>query len=171
MENPMVQLNLPLRKELTNKQHVEAVRQAKEGVTKEAIRHRLFLLFLMGEATLWLKKLSDEFITTWGISEPTPKGLTKTLGVKVREIKGQNYYGNNNYNLLGMERDQVENWLVTNASRDAKMENLLNRVLKNIYSTEPDVKEMHGELSTLSQLVDSHSTSIKQLENKWDRSP
>lgn len=43
---------------------------------------------------------------------------------------------------------------------------MMSRVMKKVDSTEIAVKEMRGELSSLSQLVDSHSTSIKQLEQQ-----
>lgn len=46
------------------------------------------------------------------------------------------------------------------------MEEILFKVLKRVKSTNSGVKEMGSDLSNMSQLVNSHSTFIKQLKAK-----
>lgn len=51
-----------------------------------------------------------------------------------------------------------------NGSGSSRMENMLVKVLQRMESTDSRVKELKSDLSNMNQLVDSHSTSIKQLE-------
>lgn len=42
-------------------------------------------------------------------------------------------------------------------------------MLKKVESTDGGIKEIHGDKSNMSQLVDSHSTTIKKLELQMGR--
>lgn len=52
-----------------------------------------------------------------------------------------------------------------NGSGCSRMEEMLAKVLKRVKSTDFGVKELKGDLSSMSQLVDLHFTFIKQLEH------
>jgi len=43
---------------------------------------------------------------------------------------------------------------------------MMAKVLQKVESTDAGVKEMRGDFSSMSQLVDSHTTSIKQIEQQ-----
>lgn len=49
------------------------------------------------------------------------------------------------------------------------MEDMLVKVLQRVESTNSGVKKMKGDLSNMSQIVDSHSTFIKQLEHQMGK--
>lgn len=49
------------------------------------------------------------------------------------------------------------------------MEAMMANLLKGVESTYVGVKEMKSDLFTMSQLVDSHSTTITQLENQMSQ--
>lgn len=53
-----------------------------------------------------------------------------------------------------------------NDSRKLFMEAIMAKLFKGVESTNVGVKEMSNQLSTMSQLVDSHSTFIKQLAHQ-----
>lgn len=52
-----------------------------------------------------------------------------------------------------------------NGADNSKMENMLAKVLQRVESTDSGDKEMNCDVSNMSQLVDSHSTSIKHVEH------
>ncbi|MCD7454903.1 hypothetical protein HAX54_026468, partial [Datura stramonium] len=81
MANLVGPINLPL-EEMTEAQRAKAAHLAEEArlaeasrianaanlavaLTQEAIRLRLFLFSLVGEAILWVNELPNESITTW----------------------------------------------------------------------------------------------------------
>ncbi|XP_015160357.1 uncharacterized protein [Solanum tuberosum] len=52
------------------------------------------------------------------------------------------------------------------SSSESKLEDMMAKVLQKVESTNAGVKEMRGDFSSMSQLVDSHTTSIKQIEQQ-----
>ncbi|XP_015161998.1 uncharacterized protein [Solanum tuberosum] len=52
------------------------------------------------------------------------------------------------------------------SSSGSKLEDTLAKVLQKVESTDAGVKEMKGDFSSISQLVDSHTTSTKQIEQQ-----
>ncbi|XP_015162309.1 uncharacterized protein [Solanum tuberosum] len=52
------------------------------------------------------------------------------------------------------------------SSSGSKLEDMLAKVLQKVESTDVGVSEMKGDFSSMSQLVDSHTTSIKQIEQQ-----
>ncbi|XP_015169222.1 uncharacterized protein [Solanum tuberosum] len=52
------------------------------------------------------------------------------------------------------------------SSSGSKLEDMLPNVLQKVESTDAEVKEMKCDFSSISQLVDSHTTSIKQIEQQ-----
>jgi len=55
---------------------------------------------------------------------------------------------------------------VSGSSNGSKLEDMMAKVLQKVESTDAGVKEMRGDFSSMSQLVDSHTTSIKQIEQQ-----
>jgi len=55
---------------------------------------------------------------------------------------------------------------VSGSSSGSKLEDKLAKVLQKVESTDVGVKEMKGDFSSMSQLVDSHTTSIKKIEQQ-----
>lgn len=51
----------------------------------------------------------------------------------------------------------------------SKVEDMLEEVLKSVKSTNSGIKELKGDISNINELVDSHSTSVKQLEHQLDQ--
>ncbi|KAK4724715.1 hypothetical protein R3W88_027494 [Solanum pinnatisectum] len=56
-------------------------------------------------------------------------------------------------------------WASGSSSR-SKLEDMLAKVLQKVESTDAVVKEMKGDFSSMIQLVDSHTTFIKQIEQQ-----
>ncbi|XP_049364346.1 uncharacterized protein LOC125829127 [Solanum verrucosum] len=52
------------------------------------------------------------------------------------------------------------------SSSGSKLEDMMAKVLQKIESTDAGVKEMRGDFSSMSQLVDSHTTPIKKIEQQ-----
>ncbi|XP_015164447.1 uncharacterized protein [Solanum tuberosum] len=52
------------------------------------------------------------------------------------------------------------------SSSGSKLEDMLAKVLQKVKSTDERVKEMKSDFSSMSKLVDSHTTSIKQIEQQ-----
>ncbi|KAK4721306.1 hypothetical protein R3W88_011539 [Solanum pinnatisectum] len=52
------------------------------------------------------------------------------------------------------------------SSSGSKLEDMLAKVLQKVESTDVGVKEMKSDFSSMSQLVDSYTTSIKQIEQQ-----
>ncbi|MCD7470430.1 hypothetical protein HAX54_010305, partial [Datura stramonium] len=82
--SPMAQLNLPLEEELTEAHQTEAERLVEVAQLDNAARRADATRLATTLAEHNRKKPSSSWM---GISGPTPKGLTKTLGVKARKIK------------------------------------------------------------------------------------
>lgn len=55
-----------------------------------------------------------------------------------------------------------------NDSRKMSMEAMMAKLLKRVESTNGSVKEINSYFSTMTQIVDSHSTLIKHFEHWWD---
>ncbi|KAK4733818.1 hypothetical protein R3W88_008079 [Solanum pinnatisectum] len=55
---------------------------------------------------------------------------------------------------------------VGGSSSGSKLEDMMAKVLQKVESTDVGVKEMRGDFSSTSQLVDSHTTSIKNIEQQ-----
>ncbi|XP_049369931.1 uncharacterized protein LOC125834820 [Solanum verrucosum] len=55
---------------------------------------------------------------------------------------------------------------VSGSSNGSKLEDMMAKVLQKVESTDAGVKEMRGDFPSMSQLVDSHTTSIKQIEQQ-----
>ncbi|XP_015165478.1 uncharacterized protein [Solanum tuberosum] len=58
-------------------------------------------------------------------------------------------------------RDQA-----SGSSSESKLVDMLDKVLQKVESTDAGVKEMKGDFSSMSQLVDSYTTSIKKIEQQ-----
>ncbi|PHT28149.1 hypothetical protein CQW23_32251 [Capsicum baccatum] len=54
----------------------------------------------------------------------------------------------------------------TTTSNSGSMEDMMAKLLKGVEATSAGVKEVIDDLSSMKQLVDSHSTSIKQIEQQ-----
>ncbi|KAH0716567.1 hypothetical protein KY290_012724 [Solanum tuberosum] len=54
----------------------------------------------------------------------------------------------------------------SDSSSGSKLEGMLAKVLQNVESTDAGVKEMKSDFSSMRQLVDSHTTPIKQIEQQ-----
>uniref|UniRef100_M1DM53 Integrase core domain containing protein n=1 Tax=Solanum tuberosum TaxID=4113 RepID=M1DM53_SOLTU len=80
----------------------------------------------------------------------------------------QNYNsGNQGYNSGNAGRNYSrEGDRASGSSSGSKLEDMLAKVLHKDESTDAWVKEMKGDLSGMSQLVDSYTTSIKQIEQQ-----
>ncbi|XP_049354638.1 uncharacterized protein LOC125819190 [Solanum verrucosum] len=52
------------------------------------------------------------------------------------------------------------------SSSGSKLEDMMAKVLQKVESTDVGVKKMRGDFSSMSQLVDSHTTSIKKIEQQ-----
>ncbi|KAK4718860.1 hypothetical protein R3W88_017198 [Solanum pinnatisectum] len=52
------------------------------------------------------------------------------------------------------------------SSSGSKLENMMAKVRQKVKSTDVGANEMRGDFSSKSQLVDSHTTSIKQIEQQ-----
>ncbi|XP_015165151.1 uncharacterized protein [Solanum tuberosum] len=52
------------------------------------------------------------------------------------------------------------------SSSESKLEDMLAKVQQKVESTDAEVNEMKSDFSSKSQLVDAHTTSIKQIEQK-----
>ncbi|XP_049357121.1 uncharacterized protein LOC125821800 [Solanum verrucosum] len=89
----------------------------------------------------------------------------------------QNYnLGNQGYNSGNADRNFSREGYVyvppgnrdweSGSSNGSKLEDMFAKVLQKVESTDAGLKEMKGEFSSMSQLVDSHTTSIKQIEQQ-----
>ncbi|XP_049394761.1 uncharacterized protein LOC125859068 [Solanum stenotomum] len=82
----------------------------------------------------------------------------------------RNYnFGNQGYNSGNAGRSYARDGnrdRVSGSSNGSKLEDMMAKVLQKVESTDAGVKEMRGDFSSMSQLVDSHTTSIKQIEQQ-----
>lgn len=53
------------------------------------------------------------------------------------------------------------------SSSESKLKDMMAKVLQKYESTKAQVKEMRGALSSMSKMVDSHTTSIRKLNSTW----
>ncbi|XP_015162333.1 uncharacterized protein [Solanum tuberosum] len=84
------------------------------------------------------------------------KYLGNQAGFRNYNSKNQGYNSGNAGN-----RDQA-----SGSSSGSKLEDILAKLLQKVESTDVGVNEMKGDFSSMSQLVDSHTISIKQIKQQ-----
>ncbi|MCD7461686.1 hypothetical protein HAX54_046820 [Datura stramonium] len=99
------------------------------------------------------------FVNSQENFQANTQGYNQDSWRQIQENQGRNYYGNNNYGRPGDPS--------ANDSNSARMED----IMKKLDSTKLGIKEISKELSSLIQLVYSHSTSIKKLEHHMRQVP
>ncbi|PHT34311.1 hypothetical protein CQW23_26111 [Capsicum baccatum] len=161
------------------------------GVGQNAIRLRLFPLSLSGEASDMLDRMTKQS-RAWhtrgsAVASSTMDLLTKHLlsgkTKKVKAIVSQgrdesdfeeeaNYLNNQEGFQGNAQGNQGRNYYDKSGNKDHDqdaLKDMMAKLLKGVEATNMGVTEVVNDLSSMKQLVDSHSTAIKQLEQQMSQ--